>query len=209
MNSFRKTNKIDHSYSDLIRGFGTATYDIDILGSGNTMDGESVRQVWTERRNCNNYTIMAADLKSPNTKHISLWKDECDSRYSLLSQRFHFTEEVRVPIPWFVIINWTKNNDDPKLDHAKGPPMLYLIPGNYIAWKRLKTYCNGEIDPWQTPWEHANFINGLKKDPDNISRELKKMSNTHHEYDLGEMDIDLESFSQDFPRQRAMLKGVL
>lgn len=203
----RKTDKVDHSYSDMLRGFGTCTYDIDVMISGNDMDANSKRHVWTERRGSNNHTLMAADQKSPNTRVISLWSDDCDCRYSLLSQRFHFTEEVRVPVPWFVIINWTKPNNSPGLDHAKGPPMLFLIPGNYVAYRALDKYSG--CDFWQTPYDHANFINGLKKDPDNISRELKGLSNERHEYsDIENIIIDWDSFQQDFPRQRKILNSA-
>ncbi len=188
MTAFRKTNKEDLSFNDLVRGYGSPMIDID--------------HVFPEYIDGRKRIFCAIERKHPNTRAISYDASDCDCTYALTSQRDHFTYDLKIPVPYFIMINWTKDNSDPNLDHDKGPPMVYMVPGNYVAWKAQKLH--HDSDPWYTPRAHARFINELRTEPGYVKAHLLKLSDERHEYEV-KTRIDWASLGADFTQQREEL----
>ncbi len=187
----RKTDKTDLSYNDMVRGYGNPMIDVDHL--------------FTEFVGNRKVAYCAIDRKHPNTKVISYDDPECDCRYALTAQRDFFTYDLRKPIPFYIMLNWTKPDNDPKLDHAPGPKMLYMIPGNYVAAKALNDYQG--LERWFTPRGQARFINALRAEPGWVAPQLLKLSDVRHEYDITTR-IDWKSITAEFEAERDQLSSL-
>ncbi len=183
-----KSGLHDSSYPDLIRTLKNGSYmsDIDSVFYDYLSDSTTT-------------LTLIVDAKHPNQDIISYDDIRCECKSALIMQRDLSNREQ---IPFIIALTWTKDDNDPHLDHEKGPKMLYLIPGNYFAVRAMKAVNN--TDMWYTPRTFARLVNALKVKPKRLTElDLIHLSNERKEYAI-KTEIDFDSISRNcLPRRAA------